>query len=407
MKKFYFLLVILFSVNEAIAQWFLQNSGTTHNLHSVYFTDVNTGWAVGDSGTILHTSDGGSNWVIQSSNTTFNLNSVFFTDADHGYAVGNDTLILKTIDGGSTWTNTFYANPGYNYEMLTVHFTDSSTGYIFGFEYSLSASSNMFILKTVDSGANWNLLLSFGDCTEGCEPGSMFFSGPDTGYIIYNEERGATTAKILITTDSWTTSTVHNIAGRRRWAGLSSVFFTDTTGYALGRDSLFKSIDGGITWTNLNGQGNSLFFTNANDGCIVDNGGTILNSNNGGASWATQNSNTTLDLTSVYFIDENTGYAVGDSGVIVKTTNGITGLSEHHQTENVLEVYPNPASANINIETPLKGDLSILNLAGQQLLQERITVQKTTIDISRLPSGVYVIKLIGENGVQMGKIFKK
>ena len=139
----------------------------------------------------------------------------------------------------------------------------------------------------------------------------------------------------------------------------------------------------------------------------MDNGGTILNSNNGGASWATQNSNTTLDLTSVYFIDENTGYAVGDSGVIVKTTNGITGLSEHHQTENVLEVYPNPASANINIETPLKGDLSILNLAGQQLLQERITVQKTTIDISRLPSGVYVIKLIGENGVQMGKIFKK
>jgi len=105
MRKFYFLLVILFSVNGAIAQWGVQNSGTTNNLNSVYFTDPDNGWAVGDSGTILHTSDGGLNWVTQSSNTTFKLNAVFFTETDNGYAVGNGiypvrgNIILKTIDG--------------------------------------------------------------------------------------------------------------------------------------------------------------------------------------------------------------------------------------------------------------------------------------------------------------------
>jgi hypothetical protein len=80
--------------------WFEQTSGTSNYLNSVYFTDNNTGWAVGFEGTILNTTDGGLNWNSQSSGTSNYLNSVYFTDNNTGWAVGGDETILKTTTGG-------------------------------------------------------------------------------------------------------------------------------------------------------------------------------------------------------------------------------------------------------------------------------------------------------------------
>ena len=36
------------------------------------------------------------------------LNSITFTDPDTGFAVGNSGAIVKTTDGGNTWTSAFY-----------------------------------------------------------------------------------------------------------------------------------------------------------------------------------------------------------------------------------------------------------------------------------------------------------
>jgi photosystem II stability/assembly factor-like uncharacterized protein len=109
MKKYYVLMAALLMVSGAMAQWFPQNSGTTNNLNSVYFTDANTGYAVGDSGTIIKTNDGGDNWGIQSSGTSADLYSVQFTDSLTGYAVGDSSIILKTIDGGENWIDQLLA----------------------------------------------------------------------------------------------------------------------------------------------------------------------------------------------------------------------------------------------------------------------------------------------------------
>jgi hypothetical protein len=71
------------------------------------------------------------------------------------------------------------------------------------------------------------------------------------------------------------------------------------------------------------------------------------------------------------------------------------------------KMYPNPTFSAINIETKVKSQLSILNLSGQQLLQQEITVPITTVDISILSSGVYVVKIVGEKEVQVGKFIKQ
>ena len=76
------------------AQWVWQNPLPQGNhLFAVSFVDANNGTAVGWSGTILRTSDGGQNWVIQSSGiygTSIGLYGVSFNDANTGTAVGGD-----------------------------------------------------------------------------------------------------------------------------------------------------------------------------------------------------------------------------------------------------------------------------------------------------------------------------
>src|SRR5437660_8132005 len=62
------------------------------------------GWAVGDGGTILHTSNGGSTWSPQTSGSNSSLLGVAFPDATNGWAVGSPGTILHTSDGGSTWS---------------------------------------------------------------------------------------------------------------------------------------------------------------------------------------------------------------------------------------------------------------------------------------------------------------
>ena len=123
--------------------WNAQNSGTTNGLYSIFFTDSNTGWCCGLSGTILKTTNGGSSWTAQSSGTTYNLWSIQFIDSNIGFVCGDAGIILKTTNGGSTWTNQFTVN-----HLYSIFFTNSNTGWCCG--------SNGTILKTTNGGTTWS-----------------------------------------------------------------------------------------------------------------------------------------------------------------------------------------------------------------------------------------------------------
>jgi len=89
----------------------------------------------------------------------------------------------------------------------------------------------------------------------------------------------------------------------------------------------FSSIVGqeGWYWQNPLPQGNNLhdvFFPFSNIGWAVGDYGTILYSDNGGASWVLQNSGTKNPLYSVYFTDAYNGWVVGLYGTILHTTDG-------------------------------------------------------------------------------------
>ncbi|HTE23729.1 T9SS type A sorting domain-containing protein [Flavitalea sp.] len=69
--------------------WTTPISGTTVNLSSVYFKDVNTGWASGANGTVFKTTNGGTTWVVEPTGTTQAIN-----DIGYGWAVGAGGIVL-------------------------------------------------------------------------------------------------------------------------------------------------------------------------------------------------------------------------------------------------------------------------------------------------------------------------
>jgi photosystem II stability/assembly factor-like uncharacterized protein len=93
--------------------WAVQSSGTLVNLNGVWFVDAGKGFAVGDSGTILRTTDGGTAWVPQSTGTTDPFYAVSFVGADTGTAVGYPGMIRRTTDGGRTWVTQFGGSANY------------------------------------------------------------------------------------------------------------------------------------------------------------------------------------------------------------------------------------------------------------------------------------------------------
>lgn len=90
---------------------------------------------------------------------------------------------------------------------------------------------------------------------------------------------------------------------------------------------------------------------------------------------------------------------------LVKLSN-ITGSKLLKDPLNI-HIYPNPASELITIDTPDPGQLFILNLNGQALIVRQVTEAKTIVDISALPSGINVMKVVGEKGVRVGKFIKQ
>src|SRR5690349_10653266 len=104
-KTFTLNFILLTCILPSFAQsWVTQTSGTTTDIWSVSFANMNAGWASGSSGLILHTSDGGTNWTSQQSGVTGNLRNIFFVNDTLGWTTGDAGVILNTIDGGKKWT---------------------------------------------------------------------------------------------------------------------------------------------------------------------------------------------------------------------------------------------------------------------------------------------------------------
>ncbi len=237
--------------------WFKQSIG--QKVNKVFFINQNHGWAVGDSGRILKTTNGGLNWSLKPSNTTVNLVNLSFIDSLVGWCAGDNGYLLITDDGGNSWLS---QNVGSDNNYLQVIFTDSNNGWVI--------TDGAEILKTTNGGSDWNFQINPKDSSLS----KLFFLNNLYGWGVYGDNN------IIKTTDGGQNWDLVNTG----YTNISDIFFVDNfNGWATG-DIIIYTSDGGLTWyqqgTVTKNKINGLYFKNYNHGWGVGENGTILEFDN-------------------------------------------------------------------------------------------------------------------------------
>ncbi len=397
MKSFILLSIVFLIGLGCNAQWVLQNSGTSNTLKSVFFTDEQAGFICGEQGTLLKTTDGGTNWMVQDVGTGISLNAVYFINADTGYIAGNDGVILKTTDAGDSWE---LLNTGTTSQLNAIRFTDASTGYV--------SRSDFKVGKTVDGGLSWTYATAPAN-------GRLSIIDTNTVYLVGFD------MSIFKTDDgglNWDINVWNPFYGT-----LNDVCFTgQSTGIVVGGSwaqgysysVINYTHDSGASWHGWN-QINSAWlnaacFADSTNAFAVGPDGIIFYSSNAGIQWNKQVSVSTYDLLSVHFPTSETGYAVGEAGTIMKTVNGGVGMNESLDVKNHLTVSPNPTKGDITVKLPSHisgGILSITDIQGREVMSENIHAEEQLMDLSRLKSGFYLIKAETGDRIYVAPVLKE
>jgi photosystem II stability/assembly factor-like uncharacterized protein len=134
-----------FSSLSVFGQWSLVDSGTTSNLNGAILLDSGTGFVVGDTGTILKSTDAGATWTPLASGTSTTLHGIYFFGPNEGVAVGDSGTILRTTDGGAGWQSVV---SGVADDLKSVSFSGAK---------GICAGGSETILYSTDSGASWQI----------------------------------------------------------------------------------------------------------------------------------------------------------------------------------------------------------------------------------------------------------
>jgi photosystem II stability/assembly factor-like uncharacterized protein len=328
--KLSFISLLLISANIE-AQWFSQNSEVTVHLGSVSFINETRGWAAGDSGTILSTSNGGNNWERQTTNYTTPLLSISFCDESNGWAVGDYGIILKTTNQGNDWSRV-YNDTSINIRNFKVQCISPTTTIVLRDSNTGDFHQETKIWKTANGGETWEDIspyendfsfikdISFTSLENGWACG---VGGNPNGYQIHRTTDGG---------GSWYTK---HFNSPTLWSMQKILFKNSTEGWATDWDTLYYTSDGGEIW-NVSGVPNFNDLTDlvmfGSIGYASRLIGKIEKTTDYGNSWNEQSTAPANFVTDIEFINENIGWAVGWNGMIYKTTNGgVTSLNEDNQ----------------------------------------------------------------------------
>jgi photosystem II stability/assembly factor-like uncharacterized protein len=387
---------------NADSLWEPQNSGTVYNLNEIFAINEDRLFIVGNQGTILKTTDGGSHWVAKNSGTTRDLYSVFFTDSLTGYAVGSapvyDTsYIIKTIDGGASWQQ---INPGNCGRVMDVFFTNDSTGYVVGGEGLGSLYTNI-VYKTTDRGNHWSLQhgggiyynsVSFCDANHGIIVGIDYDWG--AGYSARTHNAGV----------NWVQQSNSN-----RFYGVDCV--TPALAFAAGYSGISISSDSGATWSlSLTGDFRDVDFIDGNNGIAAGMDGILFSTLNGGNSWNVEISATSADLTDVCFVTSNCAYVVGTAGTILKNSMIISGAKQTSVTEPWFQLFPNPVTGSAMIQYPefVTGDkITVTDRTGRLVLTYPLTGAFSQVDFNLLKPGIYFVTIRSAHATLVQKLVKQ
>lgn len=286
------LLIIVCAIAGKVqeADWRIHDAGVQSLLVNASFADARVGWATGLCN-IISTSDGGQTWSTQWSkggadaywfNSVVALSPQVAMVCGFPYGRAGGGIVLRTEDGGRNWKPVTAGTPGANYASM-VFGTDKKTGYM------LSSLDGLLVSR--DAGLTWkpiatkstvtvgwwiasnrlislpdkNTIYTVGDhsisrsndagvsWTQCALPANITdrifthieFASPQHGWVYL------ISGSVLETWDGGDTFAPSNIPGR--------VFFrTPQDGWAVSKENVYHSVDGGSTWSTAQKIGGGL-----------------------------------------------------------------------------------------------------------------------------------------------------
>ena len=356
----------IFKTTDGGASWTAINTGlTNYSVNSIaidpansqtIYTGIGGSGGAGTGGGVFKTTDGGVSWKAMNTGLTSTRVTSLAIDPSNSqvvYAGAMDTVnvgtggsvtsigggIYKTFDGGASWVAAFYTGTNGTVSSLAIAPSNSRTVY---------AVASFAVIKTTDGGASWiaihNSLMTTGISSLAIDPlNSQIIYVGTTGAYGGSGDLQDIPGSIFKTTDggaSWTAvntgltnTSILSLAidpanSKVVYAG-TSMWIGDVVAGTCGR--VFKTTDGGASWTKINtgtnGEVDFLAIDPSNSQTVYAgtwNGG-VFKTINGGTSWTTINSGLTNNYVQTLAIDpanSPTVYTGTYNGGVFKTTDG-------------------------------------------------------------------------------------
>lgn len=393
-------------------------------LNDVCFVDRQHGWAAGDHGTILRTSDGGENWktiaqlnqtvllnsgsngslslseklrgvsnrqVIKSSPTnqssdpkfTCQLTGIFFLDQQHGWACGGyalpyldrtQSVVLRTADGGMTWK--VLHNTGAP-ALKQIHFNSLRSGWAVG-EGGHKYRSGIYF--THNGGSTWSR-----DPPETTKKSwrRAARSGPNTiavspsGAIGFSKPVGGSPADLdasaILGNGAQNFSDVAIVGERDAWAvgRRGAIFRSSDSGLSFRPAKLIYDNLDRMQQTQMQIDFETMTVTKDKIWAAGRPGSCLVSIDRKTLNVSLHKTPVTAPIHKITFVDANIGFAVGDLGVILSTVDGGKTWEVRRGKHKRLDVL-NICKTDANIPLNLLADLACENnlLCGTMLLAQ-------------------------------------
>jgi len=294
----FLLLIIIFTAQAQVYDWRQTNSDLSA------FAQVpgnsNVIFAGDQAGMIRKSTDHGTNWKLVSMEAESAIMDIRFINGTTGFAgVNQNGLVLCTQDGGLTWKkkqfmDTTYSDQALNAVIKKIVRVDDQTAFFDIYKHSISLYSSRSAIVTRDGGQTFS---------QTYVPGNVFHVNGDT-MVALGRQTVSFIERFTIyrSLDKGMTWKVHHVnpAGFSNndigFHGIELAFFLNANVFYItanktlaGERKLFKTTDGGATFTAMNSPASQkydyFYFKNANEAfAVMANGWTYFTSD-GGTQW--------------------------------------------------------------------------------------------------------------------------